>query len=426
MLDNPLWSEGAQAARLAELMADTTDPAKELPLRRDVRSVYTNGETQWRDGRPCPSLSSASFIAPGNRDCPHLIFRKDWHWKRPIMFRSMKSFIGRTGLLAAVTAVLAFCCLAQSSLAQVPAPAQARRLILKDGSYQSVTKYEVHGDRVRYFSAERGEWEEVPKALIDWEATDKFEQGRLQGKLAPEAVELDKELETERKAEQARSPQVAPGLRLPDEGGIFLLDTYQNQPQLSELQQSGGELDKNTKSNILRAAINPLAGVKQTIELPEAHAKIQSHTAVPSLYINIDANDGAPATVQAATGEPPPLPPSNSDRFKIIRVDIKGGKRVAGAVKIAVTGKMKTDERFVASTVTTMTGGWVKLTPTDPLGAGEYAVAEMLGKEGMNLYVWDFGVNPSAPANASAWKPDPKEAQPKTDQPADLQHREKQ
>ncbi len=39
MADNPLWSEGAQAARLAELTADTTDPAKELPLRRDVRSL---------------------------------------------------------------------------------------------------------------------------------------------------------------------------------------------------------------------------------------------------------------------------------------------------------------------------------------------------------------------------------------------------
>jgi len=348
------------------------------------------------------------------------------------MLRGMKSFIGRTGLLAAVTAVLAFCCLAQSSLSQVPAPAQARRLILKDGSYQSVTKYEVHDERVRYFSAERGEWEEVPKALIDWDATDKFEQGRVQGKLAPEAVELDKELEAERKAEQARSPQVAPGLRLPDEGGIFLLDTFQNQPQLSELQQSGGELEKNTKSNILRAAINPVAGAKQTIELPEAHAKIQSHTTVPSLYINIDSNNndqnqGAPATVQAATGDhPPPLPPSNSDRFKIIRVETKGGRRVAGAVKIAVTGKMKTNERFVASTVTVMTGGWVKLTPTEPLVAGEYAVAEMLGKEGMNLYVWDFGVNPSAPANASAWKPDPPGAQPKADRPEELQKRERQ
>jgi hypothetical protein len=332
----------------------------------------------------------------------------------------MKSFFGNTGLLAVAILASVVC------LPQPPAPAQARRLILKDGSYQSVTRYEIHGDRVRYYSAERGEWEEVPKSLVDWDATDKFEQGRKDGKLDPEAAELDKELEAERKAEQARSPQVAPGLRLPDEGGIFLLDTYQNQPQLAELQQSGGDVDKNTKSNILRAAINPLAGAKQTIELPGAHAKIQSHTAVPSLYINIDENQGAPATVQAATGEPPPLSPSGSDRFKIIRIDVKGNKRVAGAVKIAVTGKMKTDERFVAATVTTMTGGWVKLTPTDSLAAGEYAVAEILGKEGINLYVWDFGVNPAAPANAFTWKPDPNEAQPKTDQPGELQKREKQ
>jgi phosphoenolpyruvate carboxylase len=39
MADNPLWSDGAQATRLAELTADTADPAKELPLRRDVRSL---------------------------------------------------------------------------------------------------------------------------------------------------------------------------------------------------------------------------------------------------------------------------------------------------------------------------------------------------------------------------------------------------
>jgi hypothetical protein len=353
------------------------------------------------------------------------------------MFPGVKSFLGKTGLLLAATFALLFFFLLQVSS---PAQTQAHRLILKDGSYQSVTKYEIHGERVRYYSAERGEWEEIPKTLIDWDATDKFEQGRQQGNVAPEAVELDQELDAERKAEQARSPQVAPGLHLPDEGGIFLLDTYENQPQLSELQQSGTDLDKNTKSNTLRSTINPLAGARQTLELPGAHAKIQAHTSVPTLYINIDAdqasqnqtsqnqagqNQGATATVQA-TGEPSPLAPSQSDRFKIIRVDVKGGKRVAGSVKIAATGKMKTAERYVAATVTTMTGGWVKVTPTEPLAAGEYAVAEMLGKEGMNLYVWDFGVNPSAPANASAWKPDPKEAQPKTDQPEDLQKREKQ
>jgi hypothetical protein len=352
------------------------------------------------------------------------------------MFRGMESWIAETWmrgmrLFAVVVAACALVCGAQISQAQsskpaaadaqAPLPTQARRLILKDGSYQSVTKYEVSGDRVRYFSAERGEWEEVPKSLIDWDATDKFEQGRLRDNLAPEAIALDKQIEAERKAEQARSPQVAPGLRLPDEGGVFLLETYENQPQLSELQQSGSELNQNTKANILRATINPLGGVKQTIELLGSHAKVQSHTAVPSIYVNIDSNDGA-AAVAKDPGDP--APPPLTERFKIIRVEAKGGKRVAGAVKIAVTGKMKTDERFVASTAAAMSGGWLKLTPTDPLPAGEYAIAEMLGKEGMNLYVWDFGMNPNAPANAGSWKPEPP-AEQKTEKPPDLQKREK-
>jgi len=386
------------------------------------------------------------------------------------MLGGVKSLVGRVFIDRALMGRRVFLAAAIAGLillgfGQVPALAQAQasRLILKDGSYQSITKYEIHGDRIRYFSAERGEWEEVPKALVDWDATDKFEHDRQERKLAPEAVELDKELEAERTAEQARSPQVAPGLRLPDQGGIFLLDTFENQPQLSELQQSGGALDKNDKNaklNILRAVINPLSGAKQAIELPGAHAKIQSHTTIPSLYIDIDSNTAAtlagkevqsnelsrkdlpdrdrpeqgqpeqgqprPATAQPAASVSSPLSLSPSERFKIIRVEVKNGKRVAGALKITLTGKTTTDERLVTVTATTMAGGWIKLTPTEPLTAGEYAVAEMMGKEGMNIYVWDFGVNPSAPANLFTWKPEPTDAQPKSDPPVDVQKREKQ
>src|SRR6266850_1933680 len=327
------------------------------------------------------------------------------------MMRGMK--------LPARIAVLLVAALAFVGFGTSPAAAQnlAKRLILKDGSYQLAAKYEIKGDRVRYYSAERGEWEEIPKNLIDWEATEKYEQGRLQGAPAPEAVQLDKELEAEQKAQEARSPQVAPGLRLPEDGGVFLLDTFQNQPQLDELQQSGGELNKNTKSNILRAAINPLASAKQTIELEGVRAKIQSHTGVPAIYVNIDPQNatGSPA---AAKGEPPPLAPA--ERFKIVRAEIKNGKRIAGAIKIAPYGKVKADQRFVPATVQELTGGWIKISPKEPLTSGEYAVAEMLGNEGMNLYVWDFGVNPSAPANASAWKSNEKEIQKKPDQSEDL------
>jgi hypothetical protein len=321
----------------------------------------------------------------------------------------MKSFRnGSKSIVAFACLLLCLAMIQHSASAQT----QARRLILKDGTYQSITKYEVHGDRVRYFSAERGEWEEVPNSLIDWDATNKFEQGRSQGKLAPEAVELDKQLEAERKAERERSPQVAKGLRLPDENGVFLLDTFENEPQLDELPQSGGDVEKNSKSNILRSTVNPLASAKQTIELPGPHAKVQSHTTVPSLYLNVD--DATPAATQAP-GNEPPLPPN--ERFKIIRIDSKNGKRIAGSVKVAVTGKVKSDGHFVTANVAPMTGGWVKLSPSEPLAPGEYAVAEMLGKEGMNLYVWDFGVNPSAPSNPLPWKPESPESQPKQPTP---------
>nr|MBA3916328.1 hypothetical protein [Terriglobales bacterium] len=152
----------------------------------------------------------------------------------------------------------------------------AKRLILKDGSYQLATKWEIHGDRLRYFSAERDDWEEVPTGLVDWPATDKWAQDRAHGVPTPGAAAVDKEYAAEKQAEEEKTPHVAPGLRLPDDGGVALLDTFKSQPQLVPLQQNGGELNRNTKSNMLRAAINPIASAKQTVELPGRSAKVQA------------------------------------------------------------------------------------------------------------------------------------------------------
>jgi hypothetical protein len=301
----------------------------------------------------------------------------------------------------------------------------SRRLILKDGSYQLVTQYEMKGDRVRYKSAERDEWEELPSSLVDWPATEKFEKERTNTAI-PEAAVVDKETNAEHEAEISQLPQVAPGLRLPEASGVFLLDNFQGQPQIDEMQQAEGDVNRNTKGNIFRGALNPVASAKQTIELDGEHATLHVHVAVPSIYIRMEddadmppAGETASAQMSRPSLDAPRAQPQQPqqpqqpigavvpfDRFRIVHVKVKSGKRIVGEVKRAVNGKVSQDQNYVKTTIDRVTGGWLKLTPTEDLAPGEYALVELKGAEGMNLYVWDFSVNPNAPANANPWKPD--------------------
>ena len=90
-------------------------------------------------------------------------------------------------------------------------------MILKDGSYQLVRQYTIAGDRVRYLSLERGDWEEMPTDLVDWEATRKWERdhaaptGDDASPAMKEAADIDKEEADER--ELAEGPHAGGGDR---------------------------------------------------------------------------------------------------------------------------------------------------------------------------------------------------------------------
>lgn len=305
-------------------------------------------------------------------------------------------------------------------LAMVTAPAQAKtkRLILKDGSYQVATKWEVKGDRVRYYSAERYEWEEIPTSLVDWNATEKYEKeaGAASSAQAAAQVAADKA------EEEAASPTVAPGLRLPEQGGVFLLDKFAQKDSLVELVQNSTQQNKHTGKNILRAVVNPLpSGPRQTMDLPGAHARVQSHLATPQIFVNINFDD------DSATGGEEAVNLSKDERFKIVRVKPSGkDKRSVADIKISLLGSMKEQRNVIPTTAESVGTDWVKVTPKQPLQAGEYALVEMLTPKQMNLYVWDFGVNPAAPANPSAWKPQvPKVSPTVTDESPVLNQRPK-
>jgi hypothetical protein len=304
------------------------------------------------------------------------------------------------------------------------AQAAGQRLILKDGTYQIVTRYEVKGDRVRYQSAERGnEWEELPYAMVDWPATKAWAVAHAPGGSAieagstaeGEAAAIDKEANAERTAEAARQPTVAPGLRLPDESGIWALDTFRGTPELVRVSQSNGNLNRATGHTVLKAAI-PTGGAKELIQIAGPRSAVQFHVSDPAIYVSVDAPDNpAPdeALVVDTRGES--QADKNVDkrersdprsRYAIVRVRVAKNMRTIGAMRLSLLGRPSQTEDIVPTRAELTPGGhWLKLTPASPLGFGEYALVELLSPTEINLDSWDFGVDPRAPENKHAFSP---------------------
>lgn len=334
------------------------------------------------------------------------------------------------GLAAGLATVIA-----PTAAAQIAA--NGKRLILKDGTYQIVAKYEIHGDRVRYLSAERDDWEEIPYALIDWPATDKWNKEHGPGAAATgaeqppagngqpeangqgganagdaglsEAAKIDAEAAAVRADLRARTPLVAPGLNLPDESGIFVLDNFQGIPELIRLGQTVGMVSGGTSHNVLRAAIDSFHGSQEPVRINGQAAGVRLHVDDPALYVSLNSQNDEEVEPESAlvvnTHGASSVPEKNDysspdSRYAIVRVDVRPGERVIGAVRITRAGDTRQSEDIIPTTATILPGRhWMKLTPKEPLTIGEYALMEILGPGQVNLDVWDFGVSPNAPEN---------------------------
>jgi hypothetical protein len=332
-------------------------------------------------------------------------------------------------LLAGFLAALVLAATSVAAQTQTPLPlkpdtasaATNHRLILKDGSYQLVRKYEVVGDRVRYISVERsGDWEELPADLVDWDATRKWERDHAAAAVEEpspamkEAEDIDKEEAAERDAQKARMPEVAKGLELPDEDGVFVLDTFQGTPELVELLPA--ELNANTKTRHGLNTLNPMAGAKASLELEGAHAKVHLHVNDPAIYLSLNARDDAEQVISHAltvnTGGAKDAASrkhgahSAQSGFAIVRVDERKALRIVGAIHMSPTGTVSQDEDVIPARVEVLTGKhWLKITPAKPLTIGEYALVEILSASDINQSVWDFRVDPQLGDNPGSLGP---------------------
>lgn len=304
----------------------------------------------------------------------------------------------------------------------LPGMATNHRLILKDGSYQIVRKYEVKGDRVRYISVERGgDWEELPVDLVDWEATRKWERDHANqaaeeepSPAMKEAEEIDKEEAAERNERKARMPEVAKGLELPDQDGVFVLDTYEGAPELVEL--APVDLAMNAKNKRGLSTLNPMAGAKASLELDGAHAKVHLHVNDPAIYLSLDSRDDAEKVISHAltvnTEHAKEVANrrhgahSPSSGFAIVRVDERKAVRIVGAVHVSPTGNVTQNEDVIPAKVDVLPGKhWLRIQPQTTLTIGEYALVEILSASDINQSVWDFRVDPRLGDNPGSMGP---------------------
>jgi hypothetical protein len=245
----------------------------------------------------------------------------------------------------------------------------SQKLFLKDGTYQLVSSYEVHGDRVRYYSVERSAWEEIPSSLVDFEATKRAQEEQ-------KAIQK-KELEEGREIEQQRFEkprevgfEIAPGIHLPQEEGVYAYDGV----RVIRLIQSSAEVVTDKRRATLVLAIPaPLLKSRSIVVLTGAKAAVRLQQAQPTFYVQ--SSDGLGA------------------KLELISVKVVKDSRVVEKAETGRAGTGKPSELRAAAQLerTQLAPGLYRLTPLHPLDPGEYALGEV-AQQKLSLELWDFGL----------------------------------
>lgn len=271
---------------------------------------------------------------------------------------------------------------------------RGKRLILKDGTFQLVRSWEIKADpsgggrdRVRYYSVERSFWEEIPAELVDFAATRKAEQEQAEREATMrEQIEVSRVAQLAGEIDVDSSIEIAPGLFLPEEAGLFVLAPKPGPEgsgqMLLPLSQVAADA-KVDKGRLLTQILVPIPIVpgKQRIEVAGAKAVLRISNPSPEFYVRTD-DDREP-------------------EMELIRVKVKGNKREVEVVKTYITGQQREEREAVSVQRWRVARGVYRLTMSQSLEPGEYVLAEILPGEGINLYVWDFGVDGAAAAKSN-------------------------
>ena len=238
------------------------------------------------------------------------------------------------------------------------------RLYMKDGGYHTVSEYKVVGERVRYYSTERGDFEEIPVELIDLKKT--VEERKSMEESSKAEAEAEKE---ESKAEADFRKEIA---SIPGDVGVYWISGAGLKP----LKLAEQKIATSKKRQVLKVLSPlPLVAGKATVELDGDAATIVVDEVKPEFYFRM----------------------TREEQLAIYKLKPgKKGVRVVENIAIMPITNEVVEEPVVIETFRRQVGELLfKIWPTKALEPGEYAVVEFspaVDSNSITLQVYDFSV----------------------------------
>jgi hypothetical protein len=245
-----------------------------------------------------------------------------------------------------------------------------KKLVMKDGTVENVSGYQIEGDRVRYFSVDRSEWEEIPSSMVNWEATKKADAAEAaQENALTEKISADEAAKTIPLDVDA-SLEILPGVLLPSGSGMFALDG-QTIVSLKE-DEATSKLDKGKLVERILVPV-PVVPTRRTIFLKGTRADIRIKSFAPEFYFRTKE-----------PGEP---------EVQLFHAKVKDGMRQVESIDNLFDNQQQ-KAKTVSMQEWKVAEGVYRFTLSQPLVPGEYAVTEISPDEGVSMLLWDFGVDP--------------------------------
>ena len=274
----------------------------------------------------------------------------------------------------------------EASTARLP---RGKKLVLKDGTYQIIREYQRNGERVRYYSLERGDWEELPASMVDWDATakDEAEEEKSSSAMVGKVHKQEEAARMDNVADIDASLPVGDGAFLPSGEGMFVVEG--KSVRILAQVVSGVKTDKKRTIEQILSPIQIVPGKKYMI-IAGASAGLRLKTTRPEFYLREappDPNHVSGVEKSSRAGESGP-------EVELLHVKVAHNERRLESMNSLFGRQVGTERDAISLQRWEIAPSVYRFTLGAPLPPGEYVLAELL-PDGMNLFVWDFGVDAS-------------------------------